>query len=70
MLSKQLEEFYESFEIWQKKGSPEMIPVKSQRGPFSNKLSLESNLKLYYLYNPSYSNIYDELDKIIQRGIK
>lgn len=61
MHSKQLEEFYTSLGLWGKKGCPEMIPVKSGRGPFSNKIGLLSNLRLYYLYNPDYAEVYEEL---------
>lgn len=44
-----------------KKGKPEMIPVVSSKGPFSNNLSMASNFRLFYLYNPKYVIFAEEI---------
>lgn len=46
--------FQEAYALWKQKGSIEMMPVVPGKGPFSNKLSMASNYRLFYLYDPKY----------------
>lgn len=52
---KEVKDFLEAYHDWCALGSPEMIPVKVGHGPFSKSLSLRSNYRLFYLYNPKYT---------------
>jgi len=55
-MHKALQDFYTAFQTWKDKGSPEMISVVSGKGPFSSKLSVGANFRLFYLYDPKYAN--------------
>lgn len=61
MQNKSVEDFLEAFKLWKSKGSPEMIPVVSGKGPFSSKLSLASNFRLFHLYDPKYVRLAEEI---------
>lgn len=61
MQRKEIKEFYDAYKLWETKGKPEMIPVVSGKGPFSNKLSLASNFRLFYLYDPKYVRFAEEI---------
>lgn len=51
-----IRDFYEAFNNWKSVGAPEMISVVSGKGPFSSKLSVGANFRLFYLYDPKYAN--------------
>lgn len=55
--------FIDAYNLWQSRGAPEMISVKSGHGPFSRKLGLRSNYRLFYLYNPKYTEFALEIEE-------
>lgn len=59
--NKYVEDFNKAYALWKGRGSPEMIPVVSGKGPFSSKLSLQSNFRLFYLYDPKYMRFAEEI---------
>lgn len=61
MKRKEIKEFLKAFELWKSKGSPEMIPVVTGKGPFSSKLTLASNFRLFHLYDPKYVRLAEEI---------
>ncbi len=63
VMSKELQNFHNAYNLWKSKGSPEMISVESGKGPFSSKLSLRANFRLFYLYNPKYVEFSWEIEE-------
>lgn len=62
-MHKSIRDFYQAFEYWKSVGSPEMISVVSGKGPFSSKLSVAANFRLFYLYDPKYANFSYDIEE-------